>query len=59
MEIYDIHFKNIDENTLQLTLGPHNTDKRDREEDVVGTIMGEGSNNAKLRFIRWLKSQLG
>jgi len=58
VEIYDIHFKNLNKTTVQLTLGPHETDKREREEDVVGTIMGEGLPNAKLRLLKLLESQL-
>jgi len=59
MEIFDIHLKNIDEKTLQLILEPHDSDSEEKEESIVGTMMGEDLNSAKYRFIKWLENRLG
>ena len=58
METYDIYFKNISEDTIQLLFILHNSDEEEKPADVVGTIVANNLNDAKHRLGKLLDRQL-
>ena len=58
MEIYDVHFKNTAEDTVQLLFTLHDSDEEEKPADVVGTILANDLNDAKHRLEKLLGTQL-
>lgn len=58
METYDIHFKNVAEDTIQLLFALHDSDEEEKQEDVIGIIMAKDLNDAKHRLEKLLSTQL-
>ena len=58
MEIYNIHFKNTADNVIQLLFTLHNSSVEEKQEDVIGTIMGNNLNDAKRRLVKILDREL-
>lgn len=56
MQIYDVHFRDISEDTIQFHFAPHDSDEEEKQEDVIGTMMADSLNDAKQRLIRFLRS---
>ena len=58
MEIYDVHFNSVAEDTIWLLFTLHDSDEEERPEGVIGTIMANNLNDAKRRLEELLDRQL-
>jgi len=58
MEIYDVHFKSIAKDTIQLLFTLHDSNEEERPEDVIGTIWANNLNDAKHKLEKLLDRQL-
>ena len=54
METYDIHFKNITKDTIQLSFTLHDDKEEEKPEDVIGTVVAHDLPNAKHRLEKLL-----
>ncbi len=55
MKIYDIHFKNTTEDTIQLHFTLHDDNEEERPTDVIGTVAANSIGNAKYRLVKLLE----